>query len=185
MPFASTAPVSRSLYLATLALLQLALALEVAPPLARTFKAHALFASLHEGWPVAAHLAGIVLAVIGSALALQFPLLALARHAKRGATRFRGLPRWAVHVAIAGAAVFAAALVATSIGALLSNETRAALAPLAQCGASAGTAMMSAGALCAELLRRSIAPVPVPSAPWRCVPVRLQALDPIEAPQVG
>ncbi len=180
MPLIHIRPMSRSLYLGTLAMLQLALATQVAPPLARTFKAQALFASLHDGWPVAAHLAGFMLAVGGAALALQFPMLAILRHAKRGRLRFAGLPNWAIHVAIGGAALFAVALITAAVEALLPTEARRALAPIAQSAAIAGTAVMAAGALCAELLRRSVAPVPVPAAPWRCTPVRIEAHDPLE-----
>ncbi len=180
MPLVLARPMSRTLYLGTLATLQFALAVEVAPPLARTFKAHALFASLHDGWPVFAHLGGLALAVVGAAVALQFPLLAILRHAKRGRLRFLGLPRWAIHAAIVGGALFAVALLAAAVGALLPPDARAALAPIAKSTASAGTAMMAAGALCAELLRRSIPPLPVPAAPWQCTPVRLEALDPVE-----
>jgi hypothetical protein len=180
MPLVRVRPMSRSLYLGTLVLLQLALATQIAPPIARTFKAHALFASLHDGWPVAAHLAGLVLAVAGAALALQFPMLAILRHAKRGRLRFAGLPNWAIRLAFGGGALFAAALIAFAIGALLPAETRTALAPVAQSATIAGTALMAAGALCAELLRRSVGPIPVPAAPWQCTPVQIEALDPIE-----
>ncbi len=180
MPLVHVRPISRSLYLGTLLMLQLALVTQVAPPLARTFKAHALFASLHDGWPVAAHLVGLVLSVAGAALALQFPLLAIARHAKRGTSRFAGLPHWAIGVAVAGAALFASALITAAIGRLLSDDTRDALFAIAQSTAIAGTAVMAAGALCAELLRRSVAPVPVPTAPWQCTPARIEALDPSE-----
>jgi hypothetical protein len=169
-------PIFRSLYLGTLALLQLALLTQIAPPLARTLKAHALFASLHDGWPVFAHLAGLALAVIGGALALQFPLLALHRHWKRGRIRFAGLPRWAILVATAGAALFVAALAAVPMLALLPLSTRGGLAPVAQSIAIAGTAMMAAGALWAELLRRSVAPVPVPA--WQCTTARVEPLMP-------
>ena len=169
-------PISRPLYLGSLALLQLALAAHVAPPLARTFKAHALFASLHDGWPVAVEFAGVALAVVGAAVALAFPMLALARHAKRGRMRFLGLPRWAIGVGIAGGALFAAALIATALAALL-PLARDVLAPLAQSATIGGTAMMAAGALCAELLRRSIPPLPLANAPWHCTPARLSSVD--------
>jgi hypothetical protein len=176
MPRFQVRPMSRTLYLGTLALLQLALFAHVAPPLARTFKAHALFASLHDGWAVAAQLAAVALAVAGAAIALAFPLLALSRHAKRGRLRFLGLPRWAIRVGIAGGALFALALVATALATLL-PALREALAPLGQSAAIGGTALMAAGALCAELLRRSIPPVPSVDAPWRCAPVRIAAID--------
>jgi hypothetical protein len=173
-------PTSRSLYLGTLFMLQLALVTQVAPPLARMFKAHAMFASLHDGWTVAAHLAGLVLSVAGAALALQFPLLAIVRHTKRGAPRFAGLPRWAIRVAIAGAALFACALAITAIAAVLSDDARGALSAVARSAAVAGTAVMAAGALCAELLRRSVPPVAVPQAPWQCETVRIRPLDALE-----
>lgn len=180
MPLVHVRSMSRSFYLGALFMLQLALVTQVAPPLARTFKAHALFASLHDGWPVAAHLTGFMLSVAGAALALQFPLLAIVRHAKRGRLRFAGLPNWAIGVAIAGAAMFAAALITTAIGALVPVEARGSLLAIAQSMAIAGTAVMAAGALCAELLRRSVAPLPVAEAPWQCTPVRIEALDALE-----
>src|SRR5512138_2297714 len=99
MPLVHVRPMSRSFYLGTLLMLQLALITQVAPPLARMFKAQALFASLHDGWPVAVHLVGFMLSVGGAALALQFPLLAIVRHTKRGRLRFAGLPNWAIRVA--------------------------------------------------------------------------------------
>jgi len=171
---------SRSFYLGTLVMLQLALVTQVAPPLARMFKAHALFASLHDGWTVAPHLMGLVLSVAGAALALQFPLLAIVRHAKRGRARFAGLPDWAICVAIAGAALFGSAPIIAAVAAVLPDDARASLSAIAQSAAISGTAVMAAGALSAELLRRSIAPVPVPPAPWQCEAVRIEALDPLE-----
>jgi hypothetical protein len=171
-----TRPLSRSLYLCMLALLQLALAAHVAPALARTFKAHALFASLHDGWPAAAHLGGLALAIVGAAIALQFPLLALARHAKRGPLRFLGLPPWATHVGLAGAVVFALALVGAAIVAL-DPGVREVVAPVVQSAATAGTATMAAGALCAEMLRRSVPPAPFVAAPRRAGTAKAETID--------
>ncbi len=43
-----------------------------------------------------------------------------------------------------------------------------------------GIALMAAGVLTAELLRRSVAPMRIPIAPWHCRPVRVEVIEPFE-----
>lgn len=169
--------VGRSAYLATLALLQAALLHDVAPrlaaALARDLRAGA-------GAPWALHAAGYALTLVGTAIALAFPALALARHVQRGRCRFRGLPRPGVGAALAGALLYATAqtLVIAAHFAPTSLDASAALA--AHSLAAGGVAFMAAGVIGAEVLRRSIAPVRVPIAPWHCAPVRIEVIDPPE-----
>ncbi len=146
----------RRLYLSTLLALQFALLVRVAPPLAHALRADAALAAIPDGWLAALQLASAVGAVAGGALALTFPGLALLRHRQRGEIRFRGVPRWAVGLALAGCSVFAAALVLGEILPLLGQQVPVTATLLARPALNAGLALMAAGTLCAELLRRSV-----------------------------
>src|SRR4249920_2813012 len=94
----------RAAYLAALALLQAALLIDVAPRLAAALVPRAHLA-LGPAWLTVAQGAGYALALAGSAIALAFPVIAFARHA-RGRMRFLGLPRFGIWLAIAGASAF-------------------------------------------------------------------------------
>ena len=169
--------IGRPGYLASLALLQAALLLDVAPRLAAALARDA-FAGTGGASPI--HLAGCASTLVGMAIVLAFPVLALARHVQRGRCRFRGLPRACVGVALTGALLHAIAL-AFAIAARFSPASFEASSVLAIPSLLAGgAAIMAAGALAAEVLRRSVAPVRVPIAPWHCRPVRIEVIDPPE-----
>ena len=74
----------RPLYLATLLILQLALVVKVAPPLAQALRVDALAGLAPGGWPAMLQLIATGLAVAGAALALVFPGVALSRHRRSG-----------------------------------------------------------------------------------------------------
>jgi hypothetical protein len=146
----------RRLYLATLLTLQFALLVRVAPSLGSALRADAALGVLPDGWLTAVQFASAAGAVIGGALALTFPGLALLRHRQRGECRFRGMPRWAIGLALTGGSVFAAALLIGELLPLLARGTPMAVLLLARSAINAGLALMAAGVLCAELLRRSV-----------------------------
>jgi hypothetical protein len=105
----------------------------------------------------------------GKAVALAAPSLALLRHRQRGERRRSGIPRWSAVVAVAGAALFVAAAVPWWLVRLLPVEWRVDALLATEPGAEAGAALMAAGALCAELLRRGAHAVTVVP---RCVAPR-------------
>jgi hypothetical protein len=146
----------RLVYLATLPVLQLVLIVELAPPLALALRAHALAGLAPSGWPAMLQLFAMGLGVAGTALTLVFPGIVLARHRRAGATRFLGLPRWAIGLGIAGVAVFGAATLALVAASTLPAETRVAVLLVARPAETGGLALATAGVLCAELLRRSV-----------------------------
>jgi len=157
----------RRLYLASLVLLQFALIERVAPTVRATFGGTTpLAGAVPDGWLALVELACTALALAGTAVALASPALALLRHRQRGERRCRGVPRWGAVVAIAGAALFLAAAVPWWLVWLLPVEWRVDALLATEPVAEAGRALMAAGALCAELLRRGAHPVTV--AP-RCV----------------
>ncbi len=169
----------RAAYLAALALLQAALMIDVAPRLAAALVPRAHLA-IGPAWLAVAQVAGYALALAGSAIALAFPAIALARHAQRGRMRFLGLPRFGTWLAIAGASAFAAAQALAWVAHSSLAIAGAAVAGIAPSLASGGIALMAAGALTAEVLRRGVAPLRVPIAPWHCRPVRIEVIDPRE-----
>ncbi len=177
----SAAPISRlarPAYLLMLALLQMAVLVDVAPPLAAMLArdVHALGA----GGPSLVRAAGYALTLAGTAIVLGFPALAFARHAQRGRCRFRGLPRSCIAAALTGALLYAVAHIVSLALRLAPMTIDVAIVVAAPALATAGIAIMAAGALAAEILRRSIAPVRVPIAPWHCRPVRIEVIDPPE-----
>ena len=169
--------IHRAAYLATLALLQAALLIDVAPRLATALAPHARLA-IDAGWPSLARVAGHALAIAGAAIVLAIPALALARHARRGRMRFAGLPRFGIALGIAGATLYAAAQTIAIVAHWHPATLDAAAVGTAASVAGAGIALMAAGALTAEVLRRSVVPMRVPIAPWHCRPVRIEVIDP-------
>jgi len=170
----------RRIYLGTLIALQLALAIDVVPALAQMLRTHVGMAGLHTGTPAIVQLGTTSLAAVGLAVALAFPAIALLRHHQRGDVRFRGLPRWAIALALAGAAVLAAAIAMSLAGSVGPLDARAAIALIVRPAVTAGIALMAAGALCAELLRRSIAPERKSAMPRRLPAARIEVIDPPE-----
>ncbi|MEP7181030.1 MAG: hypothetical protein ABI886_02440 [Betaproteobacteria bacterium] len=167
-------------YLASLVALQIALAVEAAPPLARMLRTFASAAAAHGGLASIVQLGTTGLAAIGLAVTLIFPAVALLRHRQRGNARFRGVPRWAVAVMLAGAALLVAAVAVKVARPLMPVDLRNVAALVARPALMAGIALMAAGALCAELLRRSVAPRPRPDvAPHASLP-RIEVIHPPE-----
>jgi hypothetical protein len=170
----------RRLYLITLLALQLALLVRVAPRLGHALHVDAAIGALPGGWPVVAQFAIAAVAVIGVALALVFPGVAWLRHCQRGEARFRGLPRWAVKLTLVGAAVAAGGLLLLGLAPLLPADLQSAIALVGRPAQNAGLALMAAGALCAELLRRSVGAPLTPSPPRRFPTERIEVTDPPE-----
>jgi hypothetical protein len=148
----------RWLYLATLVALQATLVAVVAPVLAEAVRTG--LPGLEDPVDIARAAAGTV-AIAATALTLAFPGFALARHHRRGRARFAGLPRWAIAKALAGGGVFVAALALAGIAALPGAGDAPGFADLAAAARNAGIALMAAGTLCAEVLRR---PAGIPDA---------------------
>ena len=147
----------RPLYLATLLILQLALIVGLAPPLGQALRADALAGHAPEGWPTMLQVIATGSAAAGAALALVFPGVALARHRRSGTIRFVGLPPWAVALALAGVALLAAAALGLALAPIMPAEARAIAYLVARPSLTGGLALATAGVLCAELLRRSVA----------------------------
>ncbi len=166
----------RPAYLLTLASLQIAFAIGAVPPLTRMLSAQVSAAAIHGAVPAIAHLASCSLAALGLAIVLNFPAIALLRHLQRGVQRFRGVPNWAVTVALGGAMILVMAVAASAARPLLPVDARAIATLIERPAFAAGIALMAAGALCAELLRRSVAPARLPAAPLRFSPSRIEVM---------
>jgi hypothetical protein len=148
----------RRSYLAVLVLLQIALASEVARPLARLLAAEVAAAAGRGATLRGVQLACTALVAVGAAIVLGGPVVAFARHVRRGGAAFGGVPRWAVAVALAGAALVVAALAGNVARPLLPAALRGEALVAARAVLAAGIALAAAGALYAELLRRSPPP---------------------------
>ncbi len=146
----------RKLYLATLLALQFGLLLRVGPALGDALGRDAALGAIPGGWFAVLHYASAAGAVFGAAVALTFPALALLRHRQRGDPRFRGMPRWAVGMALTGGGVLATALFVGSALPGLAPDARWTAILVERPALDAGLALMAAGTLCAELLRRSV-----------------------------
>lgn len=146
----------RFLYQATLVALQVALLVQIAPPFAQALALDAAFGAFPDDWPAVARVASVATALVAGALALAFPGIALLRHRRRGTLRFGGLPRWAVALSLAGGGVITLGLALDGIVPLLAPDVRLAAVLAARPALDAGLALMAAGVLWAELLRRSV-----------------------------
>jgi hypothetical protein len=146
----------RRLYQVTLVALQVALLIQFAPPLAQALWRGVGLGAFPGGSFAVLQVASAAAAIGGGALALAFPGFALLRHRQRGQARFGGLPRWSVALALAGAAVFLVGASLNSVAPLLAPSDRMAAALIARSMLNAGLALMAAGVLCAEVLRRGV-----------------------------
>ncbi len=153
----------RRLYLSALLVVQLALVVQFATPLAHALRVDTAPGLAPAGWPALLQLVATAAAVAGTSLALVFPGLALARHQRVGAQRFMGMPRWAVTLALSGALVLAVGVIALVAAPMAPGDARLTLALVARPVIAGGLALATAGVLCAELLRRNRAPEPVSS----------------------
>lgn len=170
----------RLLYQFTLVALQLALLVLLAPPLARGLQRGVAFGAFPEGALAAVQVSAALIGIGGSALALAFPLLALLRHRHRGPSRFCGMPRWAAVVAVAGAVLFVLGALLNATVPLMSADERMAARLTARPMLNAGLAVMAAGVLCAELLRRSVGAPRVIMIPANATSERVEVTHPPE-----
>jgi hypothetical protein len=148
----------RHAYLIALLLLQIALVVDCAPALSVALRAQSAILDATSALTAALRFGLVVTAMAGAAFALAGPLFALLRHHQRGAARFRGLPRWAVAIAIAGAALLAVAYLG---GIALDHSDLGDLGlleDLLPTAIDAAIAVTAGGVVAAEVLRRSIPP---------------------------
>src|SRR5436190_4232345 len=150
-------PMHRSVYLATLLLLQIALIGCVAPPLARMLPIVTVPGLAPGGWPAMLQLVATAATIAGTSVALAFPIIALARHRRGGPPRFLGLPEWATVLASCGITALAAGSAVLALVSTLPVDTRMTAVLVARPFIAGGLAVAAAGVLCAEILRRSVA----------------------------
>lgn len=146
----------RRLYQITLVALQVALLVHIVPPLAQALWRGVALGAFPDSPLALIQVGSAAAAIAGGALALVFPALALLRHRQRGHARFGGLPRWSVALALAGAVVFLLGVLLNSVVPLLAPSDRLAAVLTARPVLNAGLALMAAGVLCAEVLRRGV-----------------------------
>jgi len=170
----------RNVYLATLLLLQIALIGCVAPPLARMLPLVTAPGLAPGGWPAMLQLLATAATIAGTSVALAFPVIALARHRRSGPQRFLGLPDWATVLASFGIAAFAAGSTALALVSALPADARMTAVLVARPLVAGGVAMAAAGVLCAELLRRSVAPARESADRRRGNPGRVEVTHPPE-----
>ena len=170
----------RALYLSALLVLQLALVVQLAAPLAHALRVDTAPGLAPAGWPALLQLVATAAAVAGTSLALVFPGLALARHQRVGTQRFMGMPRWAVTLALIGALVHALGVIALVAAPMAPGDARLTLALLARPVVAGGLALATAGVLCAELLRRNPASGNPSVAGSRGKPGRIEVTHPPE-----
>jgi len=147
----------RTLYLVTLVVLQIALIGWISPRLAQALQFETAPGLAPGGWPAMLQLLATAATVVGTSVALAFPALALVRHRRSGPLRFLGLPGWATALASCAIAAMCTAFVALALIPMLPADARMTAALIARPIAAGGLALAAAGALCAELLRRSVA----------------------------
>lgn len=148
----------RRLYLAALFLLQIVLIGWIAPRLAQTLRIETAPGLAPGGWPAMLQLVATAATIAGASIALAFPAVALMRHRRGGALRFLGLPQWATVLASCGMAALCAGFVVLVLVPVLPVDVRMTAALIARPVVTGGLALAMAGVLCAELLRRSVAP---------------------------
>jgi len=170
----------RRLYQCALVALQLALLVLLAPPLANALQRALALGAFPDSGLAIVQGAMALAAIGGGALALAFPLLALLRHRQRGRARFSGLPRWAVVLAVAGGVVFALGAVLNAAAPFASTDARLATLLTARPMLNAGFAIMAAGVLSAELLRRSVGVPPMIPIPHNAPNERIEVTHPPE-----
>jgi hypothetical protein len=170
----------RPLYLSTLPILQLTLVVELAPPLAHALRLEAAPGLAPSGWPAMLQLVATAAAVVGSSLALVFPGIALSRHRRNGLLRFLGMPRWAVTLALVGAATLVTGAILLGLVPLLPVETGATSVLIGRPCVAGGLALSTSGVLCAELLRRTLAPARAAAVGPQRGPGRVEVTHPPE-----
>jgi hypothetical protein len=170
----------RTLYLITLLLLQLALIVKIAPPLAQSLRLDTAPGLAPGGWPATLQLVATAATIVGVSVTLAFPIVALTRHRRAGPLRFLGLPQWATALASSGMAAFAAGFVALALVPMLPVDSRMTAVLIARPVVAGGLALAAAGALCAEILRRSVGPTRETADRKRSKPGRVEVTHPPE-----
>jgi len=170
----------RRLYQVTLVALQIALLAHIVPPLAQALWRGVALSAFPESPLALIQVASAAAAIGGGALALAFPAFALLRHRQRGQTRFGGLPRWSVALALTGAVVFLLGAALNGAVPLLVPANRMAAVLTARPVQNAGLALMAAGVLCAELLRRSVGVPRIVVVSHEASPQRIEVTHPPE-----
>ena len=150
----------RLLYLTTLLVLQFALVVDLAGPLAHALRIHTAPGHAPAGWPALLQLVATAAAVAGASLALALPGVALSRHRREGTSRFRGLPACAVALALSGAAILAAGAITLACVPMLPADVRMTTVLIARPVIAGGLALATAGVLSAEILHRNAAATP-------------------------
>ena len=145
----------RRLYQVTLVALQVALLVQIVPPLAQGLWRGVALGAFADSPLALIQVGSAAAAITGGALALSFPALALLRHCRRS-LRFGGLPRWSVALALVGAAIFILGVSLNGVVPMLAPGDRMAAVLTARPVLNAGLALMAAGVLCAEVLRRGV-----------------------------
>ena len=170
----------RSVYLATLLLLQIALVGCVAPPLARMLALATAPGLAPGGWPAMLQLVATAATVAGTSVSLAFPAIALVRHRRSGRSRFLGLPGWATALASCGVVAVAAGSTALALLSALPADAQMTAVLVARPVVAAGLALAAAGVLCAELMRKGVAPAREIADPRRSRPGRIEVTHPPE-----
>ena len=168
----------RPLYMTALLILQLALVIKLTLPLAHAFRIDASPGLAPSGWAAMLQLVATAAAVAGASLALVFPGVALARHRRCGLLLFLGLPRWAITVALCGAAALVAGALLVTLVPMLPVDARMTAILIARPVVAGGLALATAGVLCAELLRRHSAPARASEAGERTRSDRIEVTHP-------
>ena len=132
------------------------------------------------GWPATLQLVATAAAIVGASLALVFPAVALVRHQRGGELRFLGLPRWAIALAVGGTAALSTGCMLHALVPLLPMDMRMTAVLLARPVVAGGLALATAGVLCAELLRRSMASVRAAAERGRAHSGRVEVTHPPE-----
>jgi len=170
----------RSFYFASLLLLQVALIGFVAPPLSRLLPLVIAPGLAPGGWPAILQLVATAATVAGTSVSLAFPVIALVRHRHSGRSRFLGLPGWATALASCGVVAVAAGSTALALLSALPADAQMTAVLVARPVVAAGLAVAAAGVLCAELMRKGVAPAREIADPRRSRPGRIEVTHPPE-----
>ena len=151
----------RTIYLVAIAALQAMLAWQLVPRVAAILQRELPLGGVPDGWPAVAQVGCAALCVAGAGLCLGCPSVVLMRHLQRGPERYRALPRWTVLLTLAGAVLLTLDGGLRLVPATLTRAAAKLPVDALPLGAT-GVALMSAGALLGEILRRN-RPLRVPS----------------------
>jgi hypothetical protein len=124
------------------------LAWQVVPLIALLLTRHVPLGRAPDGLPAVLEVASAAVCVLGAGLTLSYPSIVIMRHVQRGAERFSGLPPWALVVTFTGGMLLGMHGMLHAFGLAHTSSIPFTLG-------APGVALMSAGVLFAELLRRS------------------------------